>query len=65
MTNSVVIRKHHRIIDVFHGKEGWEENNWTRFLLVGNYLKFIRGHKCHHKTSIVLRKNWPYEIIFT
>ena len=43
MTNRVVIRKHHRIIDVFHGEEGWEENNWNRFLLVGNYLKFIKG----------------------
>jgi hypothetical protein len=56
MTNRVVIRKHHRIIDVFHGEEGWEENNWTRFLLVGNYLKFIKGAQMSPKDFNSVKK---------
>ena len=43
MTNRIVIRKQNRIIDVFHGEEGFEEHNWTRFLLKNRFLKYIKG----------------------
>ena len=44
----VVLRNAGKFVDVFHGQEGWEESNWTRFLPVkGNdgstFLKFIKG----------------------
>lgn len=43
MTNKLVIRKANRIIDVFSGEQGFVEQDWTRFLLVGKFLKFIKG----------------------
>ena len=43
MTNRIVIRKQNNILDVFHGKEGFEEHNWTRFLLKNKFLKYIKG----------------------
>ena len=43
MSKRIVIRKLNKIIDVFSGEEGWESDHWTRFVLIGNYLKFIKG----------------------
>lgn len=43
MSNRLIVKKHNRFIDVFSGEEGFEEQDWTRFLLVGTFLKFIKG----------------------
>lgn len=43
MTNRIVVKRLGKIIDVFTGEQGWEPEHWTRFLLVNNYLKFIKG----------------------
>ena len=43
MTNHIIVRKQNHIIDVFHGEEGFEEHNWTRFLLKNKFLKYIKG----------------------
>jgi len=43
MTNRIVIKKANRIIDVFFGEEGFVQQEWVRFLLVGNYLKYVIG----------------------
>ena len=43
MTNRIVIKKANRIIDVFFGEEGFGQQEWVRFLLIGNYLKFVTG----------------------
>lgn len=43
MTDRIIIRKNNRILDVFHGEEGFAEQQWSRFLLVNKTLKFIKG----------------------
>lgn len=43
MTKRLVIKKANKVIDVFSGEQGFAEQEWTRFLLVGKYLKFIKG----------------------
>jgi hypothetical protein len=44
MTPRIVIKKVNKhLIDVFHGEEGFESHNWTRFVIVNGFLKFLAG----------------------
>ena len=43
MSNRIIIKRANHIIDVFHGEQGFEQDTWTRFLLVRGFLKFIKG----------------------
>ncbi len=43
MNKHIIIKKANNVIDVFHGQEGWEKQDWTRFLLVKGFLKYING----------------------
>lgn len=42
-TDRIVVKKANHVIDVFHGERGFEQQQWTRFLLVRGFLKFIKG----------------------
>lgn len=56
MSQRVIIRKANHVIDVFFGEEGFNQKEWTRFLLVGNFLKFIKGAKLSHQDFNVVKK---------
>lgn len=44
MSKRIVIRKAGKIVDVFFGEEGWEKDEWARFIMMpGKFLKFLRG----------------------
>ena len=40
----IVIKRTKFFVDVFHGKEGWHQKDWTRFILVNKqYIKYVSG----------------------
>lgn len=44
MSERIVIKQANRIVDVFWGEEGFEPDNWTRFVVVGHtFLKYLAG----------------------
>lgn len=59
----VVIRNAGKFVDVFHGQQGWEESNWTRFLPVKSheghtFLKFIKGASVEPLTFAYLKEKF-------
>lgn len=56
MTNRIVIKKANNIIDVFHGEEGFEKHEWTRFILVRGYLKYINGAQLSANDFFTVKK---------
>ncbi len=56
MSKRIVIKKANHIIDVFHGEEGFEEQNWTRFLLKNKFLKYIKGAQLSAQDFFLIKK---------
>ena len=61
MSNRIVIRKAGKIVDVFFGEEGWEKEEWARFIMMPDkYLKFLRGATLSTEDYRSLhRELWP------
>jgi hypothetical protein len=42
-TERIVLKRVGHIVDVFFGEQGFAPQNWTRFIVVRGFLKFIKG----------------------
>jgi hypothetical protein len=56
MDTHIVVKKLNNIIDVFHGREGWEQDHWTRFLLIKGFLKYIKGASLSPEDFLTVKK---------
>lgn len=57
MSQRIVIRKANKIIDVFHGEQGWEKHEHTRLMLTSNnFLKFVSGAKLSSQDFYEVKK---------
>ena len=55
-TERIVLRRANNILDVFHGEEGFHVQQWTRFLIVRGYLKYLKGAQLAAHDLLAVKK---------